>query len=186
MKHILAFVSKKGGAGKTTYCNLLRHQFTKMGKPTIIRDYDSQGSTSKSLAIQGLVPQDEEKAQIIIHDTPPSLSSPATTAAISKANVILIPTSPSPYDLWECAETYKTVRTKTKVPCGIILTKVKQGTILSRDVKDHLKDLADVLLDEFISDRQCYQHAAIVGLDSLDAEAKEELKSVAKAILTLF
>ena len=55
-----------------------------------------------------------QKYDVLLIDTPPSLTMTATGAAVTAADIILIPTSPSPADIWEAAETAIFVQNKNK------------------------------------------------------------------------
>ena len=101
----IALIAKKGGVGKTTLCLLLHEAIRQTGQTVAVRDYDAQGSASKALTrIQGIKEVPGQSYQVLLIDTPPSLTLPATAAAVASADIILIPTSPSPVDVWEADE----------------------------------------------------------------------------------
>ena len=92
----IALVAKKGGVGKTTLCLLLYEAFKRAERTVAVRDYDAQGSASKALdAFGGQKESPGQTYDILIIDTPPSLSAPATAAAVTEANIILVPTTPT-------------------------------------------------------------------------------------------
>ena len=88
--------------------------FPRTGQTVAVRDYDAQGSASKALTrIQGIKEVPGQTYQVLLIDTPPSLTL-ATAAAVASVDIILIPTSPSPVDVWE--EMRQPASPKAKVP----------------------------------------------------------------------
>ena len=78
----IALVAKKGGVGKTTLSILLHEAFRRAERNVAVRDYDAQGSASKALSAFGGQPEiPGTQYDILIIDTPPSLSAAATAAA---------------------------------------------------------------------------------------------------------
>jgi chromosome partitioning protein len=91
----IALVQKKGGSGKTTLCILLHETIRQTGQRVAVRDYDAQGSATKALSrFGGTAEVPGEKYDVLLIDTPPSLTMTATAAAVNAADIILIPTSP--------------------------------------------------------------------------------------------
>ena len=177
----IAIVSKKGGVGKTTTAILLCAKFNEIGHSSAVRDYDPQGSASKSFK-----QEIRSNLEFLLLDTPPSLSLPATASSLIEADLVLVPTTPNLLDLWECRETVDFVRSKSEAPCGIIINKLKQYTVLSKMVHENLGSLSKIVIDETLADRQCYAHAAQLGLEVLDRQAATELNNLAKAVLSIF
>jgi chromosome partitioning protein len=93
----IAVIAKKGGVGKTTLCILLHEAIRQTGQRVAVRDFDAQGSATKALKrFGGTAEVPGEKYDVLLIDSPPSLTMSATAAAVSAAQIILIPTSPSP------------------------------------------------------------------------------------------
>jgi chromosome partitioning protein len=123
---VLAISSQKGGSGKTTLSGHIAVQAELAGDgPVVIMDMDPQGSLSDWWnERQALVPvfaqtsinrlaQDLEqlKAQgfkLAIIDTPPAITL-AIQSVIQVAELILIPTRPSPHDLRAAGATVELV-----------------------------------------------------------------------------
>ena len=122
----LTLLAKKGGVGKSTVSLLLYEAFRQAGKTVMIQDWDSQGTSSKSLELigSGEGPR-PAKPDIVIYDTPPSLEHTATATAVRNADIALVITSPAPADIWE-AEEGGEVRAGAK-PEGSRSSDVQQG-----------------------------------------------------------
>ena len=182
----IALIAKKGGAGKTTICILLHEAFRQTGQTVAVRDYDRiQGSAVKSLSrFGGTAEQPGQAYDFLLIDTPPSLtmlsggklSAPVAAAAAAEANVVLIPTSPSPFDIWETEDTVQFVkRTNPNAIVRVVLNKTRAGTLLSGSVAENLEGTSAPVLPVSLSERQCYQHAGVGGWAALDPRARQEL-----------
>ncbi len=112
---VIAVVSRKGGAGKTTIATHLAVAAEKLGLVTVVFDLDPQASSAvwgdkreaaqpavvaaQSSRLPLLLKQAEDQdADLIILDTPPHADTTATAAA-AKADLILIPARASGLDL---------------------------------------------------------------------------------------
>jgi chromosome partitioning protein len=194
----IALIAKKGGAGKTTICILLHEAFRQTGQTAAVRDYDRiQGSAAKSLSrFGGTAEQPGRSYDFLLIDTPPSLSllaaggvglnSPVAAAAASEANVVLVPTSPSPYDIWETEDTVQFVqRTNPQAIVRVVLNRTRTGTLLSAAVNENLEGTSVPVLPVALSERQCYQHAGVGGWAALDPRARQELLRFTVAVSSL-
>ena len=120
--HVLALCSQKGGSGKTTLSGHLAVQAELLGAgPVALIDTDPQGSlaawwnerpsdapafVSTSLA---QLPADIERlrlegCRLVVIDTPPAINM-AIQRVINLADLVVIPTRPSPHDLRAVAGT---------------------------------------------------------------------------------
>jgi chromosome partitioning protein len=120
--HVLALCSQKGGSGKTTLSGHLAVQAERVGAgPVALIDTDPQGSlaawwnerrsdapalVSTSLA---QLPADVERlrlegCRLVVIDTPPAINM-AIQRVINLAELIVMPTRPSPHDLRAVAGT---------------------------------------------------------------------------------
>ncbi|MDB6133928.1 MAG: hypothetical protein JWM59_2171 [Verrucomicrobiales bacterium] len=183
----IALIQKKGGVGKTTLTVLLREAIQKTGQAVAIRDYDSQGSASKVLEkLGGIKETPGQIYSILLIDTPPSLILPATAAAVKDADIILIPTSPSPVDIWEADEAARFVASRnSKALVRIVLNRTKSGTLLTDAAGENLSGLSVPVLPVSLADRQSYQHALLGGWNALDSKAQKELLQFTVAVTSL-
>src|SRR5436190_10715276 len=119
---VIAVASQKGGCGKTTLSGHLAVEAEKMGAgPVTLIDTDPQGSLSKWWnARDAQTPQFAKVGvyelagalthlaatgtQIAIIDTPPAVTE-SILQVISHADLVLVPTRPSPHDLRAVGET---------------------------------------------------------------------------------
>jgi chromosome partitioning protein len=187
-------IAKKGGVGKTTICLLLHEALRQTGQSVAVRDFDAQGTATKALARFGGTRAREGQAyDHLLIDTPPSLSftaprSPVVLAgaASREANLILIPTSPSPADVWEADDTARFARTQNPTAIiRIVLNRVKAGTLLTGAAEESLKGTSEPVLPMALADRQSYQHALLKGWASLDPKAVTEVLQFTVAITSL-
>lgn len=123
---VVALASRKGGSGKTTLAGHLAVQAEMAGAgPVALIDVDPQGSLAKwwnsrsadaPLYVQTTVeklPGDIERLKergirLLFIDTPPSLDR-AVGEVIRSADLVLIPSRPSPHDLRSIGATVKLV-----------------------------------------------------------------------------
>ncbi|NKB57170.1 MAG: AAA family ATPase [Alphaproteobacteria bacterium] len=123
---VMAMASRKGGSGKTTLAGHLAVQAERAGAgPIALVDTDPQGSLSDwwnereaetpvfARTIISQLPQDIERMQrlgikLLIVDTPPAIT--LTIAhVIKQADLVVIPTRPSPHDLRAAGATIELV-----------------------------------------------------------------------------
>jgi chromosome partitioning protein len=169
----IAVIAKKGGVGKTTLCILLHEAIRQTGQRVAIRDFDAQGSATKALKrFGGTAEIPGEKYDVLLIDSPPSLTMSVTAAAVSAANIILIPTSPSPADVWEAGETAGFAQAKnSNAIVRLVLNRTRSGTLLTEAAPASLKDVSAAVLTASIADRQSYQHALLTEVPQLSQHA---------------
>ena len=184
MKTIMA-LAKKGGAGKTTLIILLSEALRQTGRPAQVSDYDAQGSATKALEFIG-VDKSSETYSVLI-DSPPLLSTSFTDEACRRADVILIPTSPSPLDLLEVTETYAYAKARVKKGAKIyaVLNKIRKNTVLSRAINETLEAQGIPILEVQLSERQSFQKVIVEGWGVLDKEARDEALLFALAVANI-
>jgi chromosome partitioning protein len=184
----IALIAHKGGVGKTTLCVLLHEAIRQAGKTVAVRDFNPvQGSAAKSLKrLGGTLEEPGRKYDFLLIDTPPTLTlSPAAEVAASIADIILVPTSPSPFDVWEADGSARFARSKnSRAVIRIVLNRVKAGTLLTGAVEETL-NTSEPVLPERLADRQSYQHAALGGWAALDPKAAQELRQFTDAVTSL-
>jgi MinD-like ATPase involved in chromosome partitioning or flagellar assembly len=183
----ITLLAKKGGVGKSTVSLMLYEAFRQAGKSVVIRDWDAQGTSSKSLElIHAGSPADQVKnPDITIYDTPPSLEHTATATAVRSADIVLVVTSPSPADIWEADDAVRFAQSKNnKAAVRVIFNKVRKATVLGRLVEESAKQLSVPVMSVTLSARECYQHAVAQGWKSLDSAARQEVLQLIVALLS--
>jgi chromosome partitioning protein len=183
----IALLAKKGGVGKSTLSLLLYEAFRHAGKTVSIHDWDMQGTATKAVElIDGNRDSLNRQAEIILFDTPPSLTHTATAAAVRSADTVLVLTSPSPADIWEADEAVRfAVEKNPQATIRLVFNKVRRSTVLGRLIEESARQAAAPALGVSLSARECYQHAVAQGWRSLDGPAREEVLQLAVAVLSL-
>ena len=114
--HVLAFASQKGGSGKTTLAGHVAVQAERAGAgPVALIDTDPQASLADwwneraaetplfAQTVITQIDQDLDKmraagVELLVIDTPPAITSMIKTV-VQVADLVVIPTRPSPHDL---------------------------------------------------------------------------------------
>lgn len=186
--YVIAFISQKGGAGKSTLAACLAVVAEETGEKVFMIDMDSQGSLSNWGKTR---PTEEPRVDTVaspkldaalstlaangytfaIIDTA-GTDSPATTAAMKAADLCLIPTRPSAFDIQANKKTRDTLEALGRQYAFV----VNQAPPGARGTRAHdgaraLEMMGAVVLP-FIVSRVDYQTAALRGLGVTEVSPK--------------
>ena len=183
---VITLMAGKGGVGKSTVSLLLHEGLKEAGKSVAIRDWDVQGTSNKALdLIGGQKALDTKGYDVLIYDTPPSLTHTATKTAVEAADLVIVIATPSPFDVWEAEAAAQFVRSRRpEVPVYVLFNKVRRSTLLGRLVEENARQFSVPLLQNMLSARECYQHAGVRGWKALDSAAREEVFRLTLAVMT--
>ena len=113
---VLVFASQKGGSGKTTLAGHVAVEADRQGAgPVALIDADPQGSLAKwwnareastphfiqsqfSSLFQDIESAREQGVRLVVIDTPPAVTR-AISEVVAHADLVVVPTRPSPHDL---------------------------------------------------------------------------------------
>ena len=211
----ISTINLKGGAGKTSTILNLGGILHESGRRPILIDCDLQQSATR-WATQGgdkfpfpVIPikigknvkqfqekleerAKEHKADVILFDTPPQLQEEALLASLL-CDIILIPVSASPLDLWAAEQAIATVREarevrKNGLPNIILIpSRLMPNTVLAREIKGSLKQFNEPISPS-ITMRVVMVEACIAGLPinlyAPDSPSHKEFKDLMKFVFT--
>ncbi len=200
----IAFLSQKGGAGKTTLATCVARQLQLDGHEVILIDADPQGSARdwraatdrETVLVVGLdrptldkdikALSDNGKKWVIIDGAPRNEA--MTLSAIKAADLVLIPVQPSPYDVWASEDLVSVIKARQEVTDGkpkaaFVISRVIRRTELSRDVYSALDEMGLPVFQSDTTQRQIYPKAAAEGLTPADIEPKGEAAKEIQALV---
>jgi chromosome partitioning protein len=211
----MSIINLKGGASKTSTILNLGGVLHESGRKPLLIDCDFQRSATK-WAAQGsdkfpflVIPikigkdvkkfkerldeiTEEHKADVILFDTPPQLQNEALLTALL-ADIILIPISASPLDLWAGEQAVSTVREAQEVrKCALpkiilVPSRLLPNTVLAREIKGSLEQFNESI-SPAITARVVMIEAAIAGLPvnlyAPESSSHNEFKELMKFIFT--
>jgi chromosome partitioning protein len=213
---IISCLNLKGGCGKSTICLNLAACLSTTHKVLVI-DLDPQRSVTRwskqsekhldyvhPLTLDSKKPAKQfksdidqlifrSKSELVFLDTPPQLEAAALFAALV-SDVLLIPTTPSPLDIWAAEKAVETGREARRERGGrkprivLIPSRLQAGTVLGRELSDTLTALGEPV-GPGISQRVALVESAISG-QTIDQYAPKspshlEFKKLAKYILEM-
>lgn len=211
----ISAINLKGGSAKTSTIINLAGILHESGRSPVLIDCDPQESATR-WAIQGgdkfpfpVVPVKigknvkafKEKldkiykahgANAILFDTPPQLQEEAMITALL-ADVVLVPISPSPLDLWAGEQAITTVKEARKVRRGdlpniiLVPSRLMPQTLLAREIRGSLEQFKESISPP-ISLRVAMVEAAIAGIPinlyDPGGRSHKEFKDLMKFIFT--
>jgi chromosome partitioning protein len=165
-----------------------------------LRDWN-EASEGKVLPVVGLdretLPKDLEAVKkgydIIIIDGAPQ-SARLAGAAVRAADMILIPVTPSPYDVWAASDLVEIIRarhevTNGKPPAYFVISRARKNTRLSADVTEALQDYELPMLEARTTHREIYARSAADGETVYhhepNGEAVEEMDMIKDEVLRI-
>ena len=204
---VIAIVNQKGGTGKTTLSINLASAFAE-SHPTLLLDADPQGSAldwadSRSAAQMNLdalpLPTGNLLRELrslsrnydwIIIDGPPGIGR-TSAEAVRAADLVLIPTKPSPFDVWAASEMVEAVQARQQATGGtpsafFVVMMARPRTRLVAQVDSALAEYGIDSLSARTTERVAYPMSAIEGksvLDSRDKTAQQEILAIREEIV---
>ena len=207
MTKIISFLNQKGGVGKTTISTNIAVSLQMDNQKVLLVDSDPQGSLrdwneaneGKLIPVVGLdretLAKDIEGVKsgydIIIIDGAPQ-SSKLVAAAIKVSHLVIIPVTPSPYDVWACSDLIEIIKARQEVAngspiCRFLISRSRKGTNLSEDIIEALSGYEIPVLENRTTHREVYAKTAAEGLtvyhDLKAEEAMNEITSLKNEIL---
>ena len=197
---ILAFISQKGGSGKTTLSVNIAAFVAANGFSVSIVDLDPQASASAwceardadDISIETTHPPLLDKtvnrlrkngANLILIDTPPH-NSTAAANAVSVADFVIVPVRPASFDLAAVADTARLVKQAVGRASSVI-NAIPPNTKVADPASEILTEQGLPILS-MIGQRMAFQHAATLGKGVVETEpssrAAEEVIELWNAI----
>jgi chromosome partitioning protein len=206
---IVALLSQKGGALKTTLSTSLACAGVEAGKDTLLIDLDPQATACKwsdrrkaeapividaqpARLANALQKAREGGITLAVIDTPPR-SADAALAAAKLADIIVLPCRPQMYDLETIPNTLELVATarsgKEPVPMMAVLTAVPSQGSRHEQARQAIENLGVSVCPQTIGQRAAFGDAGALGLSVLELDGKsrasEEVRQVYLEIMSL-
>ena len=201
---VVSILSQKGGTGKSTLALNLAAAFAGQGKSVLLFDSDSQASCRVWASRSGPdgppgidvreLGQDAVFTEVraaaaehdwVVIDGPPRLTS-IIADAIRVANLVVIPATPGPFDLWACPQLVAAVKASQAANGGrpaatFVVTADKPGTLLSRHIDESLAAYGLPVMASRTTDRVAYPMTIIAGqsvFDGRDRTAQQQISAI--------
>ena len=184
--HTIIIANPKGGSGKTTLATNLAGWLAGKRQRVVLADFDVQRSSAQWLArrsehlprILAWTPDQDKRVlqdtdpQWLVIDLPAGIHGETLRDAVRRAEIILVPVSPSAFDmdatrtfLAKMAE-YKAVK-EGAIHIGLVGMRVDSRTRSAHELEEFLK-AHDFPFVTNLRDTQVYVHAARDGLSVFD------------------
>jgi chromosome partitioning protein len=176
---VIAVVSQKGGAGKTTVATELGVVAVQNGYRTLIFDLDPQasagiwgddrgGKAPQVIGVQaprlaGFLQQAKtEEADVVLIDTAPNADSIALAAA-KAADIVLIPSKPSPRDAKAIGASLRAVADIAAKPAFVVLNEAKTKAAINSLMLDAFAHAGVAVCPVQLGDRVAFVNALVAG-----------------------
>ena len=201
--YTIAFLSQKGGAGKTTLATCVARQLQLEGEDVILVDSDPQGSArdwraatdQDTVLVVGMdrptldkdikLLSSNGKKWVIVDGTP--RSEQMTVSTIKAVDVVIIPVQPSPYDVWAAEDLVSIIRARQEITEGrpkaaFMISRAIKRTELGKEVVSALTDFGMPVLTAKTTQLVTYPKSASIGLTPMDTEpdgnAAREIRAI--------
>ena len=212
---MIALISQKGGAGKTTVTMQLAAGLAERGHRVAVADLDPQESALRwAEAASAEAPQPERVFAVtaadeqmlaaaleaegrgqdfILLDCPPSIEHPHTRAALARVQLAIVPVVPGPTDLWSTRAVERLIllaqRQRPALRAALLPNRV-QRTALAGDVLEVMREFTLPVLPAVLSQRNAYAQSAVEGgsvfhLGRAAEAARDEVRRLVAAVLNL-
>lgn len=204
----IAVLQPKGGTGKTTISINLAVAFKRLGQRVLLGDSDPQGSALDwneinegsvlpvmSCCRKTIAKDLEAVAQLydtIIIDGASKVTD-LMGSIVRLVDVVIIPLKPSGFDLMATEELIDLIKlahsvTGDKPRVAFVVSMQKDGTNLSRAIREQLTEFGFPILEASTSDRVAYAETTGEGrsiFDSRDTKARAEIERLGQQVKEL-
>ena len=188
MVKIVSLATSKGGAGKSTLVRNLAAHWINLGFRVGVIDADPQGSIigrhdptgalkklhvvhSPEENIGATIEEMKVKVDYLLIDTG-GFRNRTTVLALLQTDIAIIPLKASADDVAGAIDTYNLIDEINQTPergghaikYRMVLTMTQKGTIISKHIRDEIKEMGYLLLNAEMYHRVAYPEAAISGL----------------------
>ena len=184
--HTIICANPKGGSGKTTLATNIAGWLAAKRQRVVLADFDVQRSAAQWLArrpellpkIAGWTPDEDKRVlhdadpRWLVIDLPAGVHGDTLRDAVRRAEIILVPVSPSAFDM-DATRTFLTKLAEYKaikggaVHIGLVGMRVDSRTRSAHELEEFLKQF-DFPFVTNLRDTQVYVHAARDGLSVFD------------------
>jgi len=192
---IIAFLSPKGGVGKTTLALQVAGELSRTAARVTVIDADPQESVldwalartrsehPRRFAVIGLaretlrleIPDIARANDHVVIDGPPRITA-LTRSAIGASDLVVIPVQPSPLDLWASHEIVRMVKEmqafRPRLTAVFVANRVIVGTIIARALTGPLARTGIAKLKAHVSQRVIFAECAASGRLASELEAR--------------
>ncbi len=206
---VFSITNQKGGTGKTTLAMNFAAGLAQRGR-TLVIDADPQGSAGQWA---GVAPDDKpfpvsviavagnlgreinrfrEDYQHIVIDCPPTLETDNTRQSMMASDIVLIPTLPSPIDLWASVRLASTIEqikmSRSDFRAYMIINQLEPRSAISRGMQQALSEFNIPALSNHLRRRAIYRNAALEGasvycMGKRAAPAAQEISAIIEELL---
>lgn len=210
---IISVMNQKGGCGKTTIAVNLAAILKKAGFDTIVMDADPQLSASRwakqggeafHLTVHPLdmtkgarkvkteIREHAETSEIVVIDCPPELREPAMLASLL-ADVVLVPVTPSPLDIWaaeaatELAQDARELNGNNKPVVILVPSKTNTHTVIAKDLGKTLANMegqvAPISIVQRVVLAECVIAGSTIDIYAPHSPACKEMEALGQFVL---
>jgi chromosome partitioning protein len=192
---ILAVVNQKGGTGKSTVATNIASCFAAEGREVLLIDADPQHTAldwradrpndqpllqAIGLPVRNLHQELEpfrRKYEVIIIDGGGRITATAR-AAVMVSDFLIVPILPSKPDLLSTQDFFREVINEVTamkdIQGAILINQVQTGTLINREVREHLKELHYPVFDTVLHLYVAYKEAMAAGLSVMEYDPKSK------------
>lgn len=188
---VLAVYNSKGGVGKTTLAVHLAVAAAQAGEAVAIADTDEQGSAAtwgRARAASGattpavvaarpaqldalLQAAATDGISLLLVDTAPH-AAPGSATTIERADLVIIPTRPSAFDLAAIGKAVAVVRAAKKPAMFVLNGCPSRAAAEIQEAREALESFAFPVASTFLVDRRAYARAVATGRAVTEFEAR--------------
>ncbi len=176
---VLAVISQKGGAGKTTLALSLAVAAQKEGQSVLVVDLDPQATAARwgdrrgedgpvvTSAQAARLPQllkaaQDNGADLVVIDTPPRVEQASLTAA-KAADLVIIPCLPAINDLETIPTTIELLKFAGEPTVVVVLNGVPARTARKEQAEQVIRDMTLTIAPDVVGLRTAFPDAAALG-----------------------
>lgn len=186
---IISIANQKGGVGKTTFTVNLAHYLSQFeAKGILVVDSDPQHSALDWSEVRDIpapfevvsmvkktihrdLPRTASRYGMTLIDCPPRTTD-VVRSAIMASDMVIVPVTPSPYDIWASQETVDLIKEarifNEKLKYVFAFNRVIPQTVIAEEAKQAIKELAVFTLDSFVTQRVIFAESATEGKTVFD------------------